>query len=116
MENTNKIIVVVLLLIGWSVYTSVKKHVRKTSIAKKLKLDPIILDVRTSAEYGGGHYEGALNIPVEKLEQNIKRVGKKDRPVIVYCASGSRSGRARAILKANGFADVTNAGAFANMP
>ena len=116
MENSNKIIIVVVLLLGWSIYTTVMKHVRKRAIAKKLLLDPVVVDVRTSSEYGGGHFQGALNIPVDKLEKNIKRIGNKERPVIVYCASGSRSGRAKAILKAHGFLDVTNAGAFANMP
>jgi rhodanese-related sulfurtransferase len=38
----------------------------------------------------------------------------KDRDVVVFCASGSRSGMAKMMLKAKGFHNVHNAGTWGN--
>ncbi len=116
MENTQTIIILVGILLAWSVYSSIRKHMQRNAVQAKLQENPVIIDVRTSSEYAGDHYDGAVNIPLQKLEQSLKRIGAKDKPVIVYCASGSRSRRAKAILKARGFSDVTNAGSISNLP
>ena len=70
-----------------------------------------LLDVRTPGEFASGHLDGALNIPVEDLGGKLKAVGPKDKPVIVYCASGSRSAMAASLLKRSGWATVKNLGA-----
>ena len=46
----------------------------------------------------------------------LSDVGPKEKPVVVYCASGGRSAVAAQILRANGFVDVTNAGGLEDMP
>lgn len=86
------------------------------SIKDKIKAGAAVIDVRTPDEYADEHYEGARNIPVAVLEARMKEVGPKDKPVIVYCASGARSAMAARILKAAGYADVTNAGGLSDMP
>jgi phage shock protein E len=70
-----------------------------------------LLDVRTPGEFAAGHLDGALNIPVQELGSSLKRVGSKDKPVVVYCASGARSAMAARMLKASGWATVRNLGA-----
>ena len=67
----------------------------------------IVLDIRTSGEYQGGHLPNARNIPLQELE---KRVGelKGNKPVLICCASGARSGRALSILQKAGRTDVYN--------
>ena len=40
----------------------------------------------------------------------------KDTPIVLYCASGARSGQAMRFLKQNGFTDVINAGGLDDMP
>ena len=87
-----------------------------TVISEKIALGAKIIDVRSAAEYAGGHYKKAVNIPVDQLPGRLKEVGAKDQPVIVYCASGMRSASAAALLKREGFVDVTNAGGLSNMP
>src|SRR5690625_4238826 len=62
----------------------------------------IIIDVRTSAEFSNGHIKKSKNIPLESL-QNKSASFKKDKPIILCCASGMRSGMARRSLKAQGF-------------
>jgi len=62
-----------------------------------------LIDVRTPQEYAAGHIEGAVNIPVHELRARLDKVGPKDRPVVLYCASGARSGMAARMLKAEGW-------------
>jgi rhodanese-related sulfurtransferase len=40
---------------------------------------------------------------------------KKDKPIITCCASGMRSGSAKAMLQSNGFAQVYNGGSWTNL-
>jgi hydroxyacylglutathione hydrolase len=66
-----------------------------------------LIDVRGVAEYKKGHIEGALNLFVGKLPQNLDKVSK-DKPVIIHCQSGGRAAIAYSILKGNGFDNVQN--------
>jgi phage shock protein E len=86
------------------------------TIKEKILAGATIIDVRTPDEYADGFYKGAKNIPVNKLENRLGEIGPKDKPVIVYCASGSRSAMAQSILKSRGFTDVLNAGGLDDMP
>ena len=63
-----------------------------------------LLDVRTVDEFKTGHIRGATLIPVSKLEANLAKLkDSKNKQIVVYCRSGSRSVAASRILKANGF-------------
>jgi phage shock protein E len=68
-----------------------------------------IVDVRTKAEYQGGHIKGSINIPLQNLQTGLSKL-KKDKPVITCCASGMRSASAKSILKSQGFTEVHNGG------
>ena len=65
----------------------------------------VVIDVRTPAEFATGSLPGARNIPVDKFDQKLRDI-KKDKPVIVVCASSSRAGRAAAQLRAGGYGEV----------
>jgi phage shock protein E len=65
--------------------------------------------VRTPAEYTQGHAPGSLNIPLDQLESRLGEL-KRDKPILVACASGVRSASAKALLERSGFQDVHNAG------
>ena len=69
----------------------------------------IVIDVRTPEEYKDGHIEGSLNIPLDEIGKAMSWL-IKDVPVVLVCASGSRSAVAEKILKANGFEKVYNGG------
>lgn len=71
----------------------------------------LLVDVRSPAEFAGGHIEGAINVPLQTLGANMGKLGDKERPVVVYCASGVRSSGAASIMKRAGYADVRNLGA-----
>jgi phage shock protein E len=66
----------------------------------------LLLDVRTPAEFAEKHLPGAVNIPVQELEQRVAEVGAKDRPVVLYCRTGNRSARAARMLKEAGYTSV----------
>jgi phage shock protein E len=85
-------------------------------IKDKILSGAIIVDVRTKDEFMDGSYPGAINIPVNVLPKRLDEFRSKDKPIVVYCASGSRSAVAMTILKAHGFVDVTNAGGLDDMP
>lgn len=49
----------------------------------------IVLDVRTPEEFRTGHMDGAINIPVDRIKQNIPDLQKKGKPIIACCRSGA---------------------------
>jgi rhodanese-related sulfurtransferase len=73
-----------------------------------------IIDVRTKGEFQSGQIKGSVNIPLDSLKNNLSKL-KKDKPVITCCASGMRSASAKGLLKANGFVDVYNGGAWVSL-
>jgi len=87
-----------------------------TVIREKIAGGAIIVDVRTPGEFSSGAYPKARNIPLDVLGSKLDKLGAKDKSIVVYCASGSRSVPATKILKAAGFTDVTNAGGLHSMP
>lgn len=58
-----------------------------------------IVDVRTPAEYKGGHIPGSVNIPVNELLQRVHELSEMKQPLILCCASGGRSAMATHMLK-----------------
>lgn len=69
-----------------------------------------LVDVRSPGEFSSGHLPGALNIPLHELSAGAGKLGAKDKPVVLYCASGTRSSMARSVLKGQGFTQVFNLG------
>jgi phage shock protein E len=53
-----------------------------------------IIDVRTRAEYAGGHVAGSINIPLQEITEHIDEIKAMAEPIIFCCASGNRSGQA----------------------
>lgn len=82
---------------------------------KKIAAGAVVIDVRTTDEYADDHLPNATNIPVQELGTRMADVdnlvhGDKSRPVVVYCASGRRAGKAKAMLDAVGYTNVVNGG------
>lgn len=79
-----------------------------------LKKGAQIIDVRTPGEFQGGHIKGAVNIPLDTLQRQLGKI-KKDKPVIICCASGMRSGSATGILQSSGYKEVYNGGGWTSL-
>lgn len=74
----------------------------------------VLLDVRTQQEYREGHVPTSKNVPLQSLTQVEKVVGDKNKPLFVYCYSGSRSSQAVRMLSKMGYANVKNVGGIAS--
>jgi rhodanese-related sulfurtransferase len=66
----------------------------------------VMIDMRTDKEYGEGHVVNAIHVP---SADNVTQLDKyRDKPVIVYCNSGSRSAGFCSRLRKQGFSSVYN--------
>ncbi|SMG40151.1 Glyoxylase, beta-lactamase superfamily II [Marivirga sericea] len=77
---------------------------------RKMNSSPIIIDVRKKSEYDAEHVIGAINIPLNQINQHLAQL-PKDKPFILHCEGGYRSMLAGSILKARGwdnFVDVSD--------
>ena len=72
----------------------------------------LIIDVRSPQEYATGHIRGAINVPYDRIAQQIGTLDglEKTTPILLYCLSGARSAVACSILAQLGFSDVVNGG------
>jgi phage shock protein E len=111
MENYWPALLITLFL-GFKVYASAQF---KKNIEEYKDQNPQYIDVRTIAEYMSANNPQSKNIPLDQVGQNLQKVDK-DRPVIVVCRSGNRSGIAVNILKKAGFTKVYNGGPWQNIP
>lgn len=69
----------------------------------------IIVDVREDNEFQQGHIVNSMHIPLGYFKDRIVELEKhRDKPIIVGCRSGHRSGHACALLKKAGFEQVFN--------
>lgn len=73
----------------------------------------LLLDVRSSQEYGTGHIPGSRNVPLQNLGAVNSLAKDKDLPLFVYCQSGGRSRQAAGMLQNMGYGNVKNIGGIA---
>jgi len=76
---------------------------------RETEKDLLVLDVRTAEDFVGeqGHIDGAVNIPVEELQQRMDEIGSYiEQPVAIVCRTDKRSAKAALLLTEEGFADV----------
>jgi rhodanese-related sulfurtransferase len=66
-----------------------------------------VIDVRSSGEFALGHIEGAENVPLDQLT-DASKTWDRQKAIVVYCATGSRSYNAAQFLAAQGFQKVYN--------
>jgi phage shock protein E len=86
------------------------------TVLEKIRAGARLVDVRTADEFKDGSYAGAINIPLAALLARQEELGPKDKPIVLFCASGARSGLGARLLKQAGFTDVINAGGLEDMP
>jgi phage shock protein E len=87
----------------------------KVDLGELIAQGATIVDVRSKAEYAGGHVKGSVNIPLDQLSYNLKKFKSKEQSIITCCASGMRSSSAKGILKSQGYTNVHNGGSWHNL-
>ena len=73
----------------------------------KQRQDIFLLDVRTPEEYQQFRLANAYLIPIDQVTRRLAEL-PKDRPILVYCAVGSRSSQVFNFLARRGYAEVYN--------
>jgi rhodanese-related sulfurtransferase len=71
----------------------------------------VLIDVRSAGEFANGNAPGTINIPLQELSSRLDQIPKSS-PIVLCCASGTRSGMAKLLLLKNGFRNVHNIGAW----
>lgn len=85
--------------------------VRPSTAREWLKRGGLVIDVRSEGEFQSRHLPAAVNIPLDRLRDEIaRRAPDKERPLLLHCLSGTRSGMAKALLKKMGYRNVFNLG------
>ncbi|WP_156290816.1 rhodanese-like domain-containing protein [Oceanobacillus salinisoli] len=105
-----EILIIALLII---LAVTIFRYYRQRAYLKTLTEDEFVkgyrkaqlIDVREPQEFERGHILGARNIPVTQMKQRLVEM-REDKPVYLYCQSGSRSARAAQLLHKKGYKDI----------
>ncbi len=85
-------------------------RVRPREARELVRAGALLVDVRSPQEFAQGHIEGAQNMPLQRLSQDLEASAARGRPIVVYCRSGMRSRLAAQRLRQAGFAQVHDLG------
>ncbi|MGD8859671.1 MAG: rhodanese-like domain-containing protein [Myxococcales bacterium] len=110
MDSKTLIFVAVAAAIAFVVLSRGKPSITPQEARAMVEGGALLLDVRTPAEYASGHIDGAVNIPVGELRQRLDELPDSSQPIVLYCASGQRSGRATRMLREAGHEQAHNLG------
>jgi len=89
--------------------TGVRPDTARDWLAKGAK----VIDVRSEGEFQERHLPGTINLPLDRLRDEIARVApSKEQPLLLHCLSGGRSGSGTAMLKDMGYRNVFNLGSY----
>lgn len=84
------------------------------ALENALEEGAFLVDVRTPGEFASGSAEGAVNIPLDVVKDQISKFRNK-KSIVVFCRSGNRSAMAKGTLERNGITNVLNGGSVQNM-
>ena len=120
MKTTVIVALIVISFIGFYMYAQKKSPPSNSSLSISTIQTDIasggqLIDVRTAEEYKTSHIDGAINLSLQDIEQGTLPTAQKDKPVYVYCRSGSRSGQATMRLKAAGYQNIIDLGAMTHV-
>ncbi len=87
--------------------------VRPDAARAWLKQGARVIDVRSEGEFQQRHLPGAINIPLDRLRDEVARLApNKEHPLLLHCLSGTRSGMGKAMLRRMGYLKVFNLGSY----
>ncbi|MEZ5477256.1 MAG: rhodanese-like domain-containing protein [Thiolinea sp.] len=103
----------VLGLIIWTEFNRLTRKYKQLDVNQAVRLmnqdDTVVLDVREHKELSDGKIKGARHISLGDLGKRLSELeNHKEKPVVVYCRSGNRSGHACGMLTKAGFTNVNN--------
>lgn len=94
-------LIILVVLVGYVLFNFFQQKRIITSLTQEEFIEGYrkaqLIDVREPNEFESGHILGARNIPLTQLKMRLKEI-RPDKPVYLYCQSGTRSARAAQIL------------------
>ena len=103
-----------LALVAWFGYKRWNSRRVLAMLPDLKKEGALLVDVRSAAEFAGASAPGTVNIPLQELGSRLAEI-PKSTPVVLCCASGTRSGMAKMVLKKNGYQRVYNIGTWSKL-
>lgn len=82
----------------------------RNKVKEALRKGAVIIDVRPAYQFDEGKIPGSINIPVDRIAINIKRIKSMNEAVVICCAFGTDCANAARMLKENGIKEVYNGG------
>ena len=109
-------IVIWIVILGAVAALLLVKHltqVNPTTAREWLGKGALVIDVRSEEEFQQRHLRGVINIPLDRLgDEILGRAPNKDQPILLHCLSGTRSGMGANKLKKMGYQHVFNLGSY----
>ena len=93
----------VLSLLSFSAYSANVSNISQQELLEADTSNLLIVDVRTAAEFQQGHIPNAINVPLSEIIDNpYILASSKGKPIVLYCRSGYRAGKAAEALHKDG--------------
>ncbi|HEV8503954.1 MAG TPA: rhodanese-like domain-containing protein [Chitinophagaceae bacterium] len=84
-------------------------------IKEALRRGAIIIDIRTASEFDRGKVRDSINIPIDRININLKRIVQMKGPIIICSNSDSENERVIDVLKANDVKEIYNGGSWTRL-
>ncbi len=115
-SNHWELMVALAVTLAMLLHTYIAPHLRKYKELTPQEVtqlmnqqDALVLDIRETHEYNGGHILDSVHIPQSAVEKRLGEIeAYRERPVIVNCKTGTRATGVCGKLVKNGFAEVYN--------
>jgi rhodanese-related sulfurtransferase len=97
----------VLSLLSISAYSSNVSDISQQELFEANSNNVVIVDVRTTEEFQQGHVPNAINVPLSNIIDNPDILTfSKEKPIVLYCRSGYRAGKAAEALQKYGYTNL----------
>jgi len=104
---------IVIAVIALVLFLKHKSLVSVDVAREHLRRGALVIDVRSTEEYRGGHLPEALNLPLDDIADRLpQQVNDKSKVLLLHCLSGTRSGVAMSRLQDLGYSNVYNLGSY----
>ena len=84
-------------------------------IKETLRRGAVVIDIRTASEFDRGKVHDSINIPIDRININLKRIVQMKAPIIVCSNSDSENDRVIDVLKANSVKEIYNGGSWTKL-
>ena len=100
-KQINKIVLPALLILVVVFFLKRQNAPDSEALANAFKDTITLIDVRSEGEFQSGSLEGAINIPLDELQNHVAELKNKPK-IVVFCQSGGRSAQAAQLLESQG--------------